>query len=46
VTNMNISMQKKLGVAQKKAELYDSVIKRCVQLESDNQRLIRMLTPS
>ena len=45
VTAMNISMQKKLALYKKKADRYDCVIARCVNLENVNQSLIKLIDP-
>jgi predicted RNase H-like nuclease (RuvC/YqgF family) len=43
VTNMNFALQKKLASSKRKADLYDNVIARCVQLENTNQSLLRLV---
>ena len=44
VKKMNFQLQKKLKTAKEKAEQYDAVLSRCIQLEETNQELLRIVT--
>jgi hypothetical protein len=41
--NMNINLQKLQGIQKKKAEQTDSLVKRCVELEEINQKLVNLI---
>ena len=36
LNSMNLSLQKKLATSKKKADQYDAVLQRCIQLEQTN----------
>ena len=44
VKKMNIMLQKKLKSASDKASQYDNVLARCIQLETTNNELLKMMT--
>jgi hypothetical protein len=41
--NMNINLQKLQGIQKKKAEQTDSLVKRCVELEEINHKLVNLI---
>ena len=43
VTNMNNNLQRKLTAAKRKADQYDVLLERCIQMEHTNQELINIM---
>lgn len=42
--NMNMSLQKLQGISKKKADQSDALLKRCIDLEETNKKLVSILT--
>ena len=46
ITHMNYNLQRKLNLSKKKADQYDSIEARCIQLENTNKRLLKFVSTS
>jgi hypothetical protein len=44
--NMNINLQKLGNIQKKKADQTDALVKRCIELEETNQKLVNIIASS
>ena len=46
ITHMNFNLQRKLNMSKRKADQFDSIAARCIQLENTNEELARFVSTS